>query len=481
MFLMYGRPGSVTMQGHMGTGPPVHDVLVVGAGLSGLVAARALAQRGASVLVVEARERVGGRTASLGLGHGIADLGGQWLSPTQHRLAGLAQELGVATFPQHREGKVIVAKDSERPSTFGGRIPLLGTLALAYRVRQLDRMSRTLPLGNPLAAPRARGWDASSLASWLHDHVRGHEARELVTLLTHLHVGAEPDEISLLYFLHAMRATSGLTGGKDMASAGPELRFVRGAQTLCQELAARLRNGEGKGDSTGHGERVQLGCAVTRIEEQHDRVLVHGAGRSHAARHVILALAPPLIQRIEITPPLPRRRVLLQERMRLAPVIKCALAYEQPFWRDAGLSGEAYSAHGVVRAVVDHSSPGGRQPALMAFIVGKSARALSGPGASERRALVIEALAELFGKHARRPVAYVDMDWPADPWSAGCVAFLGPGHMTACYQALCEPVGRIHFAGTETATRWPGYMDGAIEAGERAAAEILARLGLAAP
>jgi monoamine oxidase len=175
--------------------------------------------------------------------------------------------------------------------------------------------------------------------------------------------------------------------------------------------------------------------------------------------------------------------------MRLAPVIKAVFAYEQPFWRHAGLSGEAYSTHGHVRAVVDHTSGDhtsgdhalAEQPALMAFVVGDQARALSRVPAARRRAVIGAELVELFGEHAARPSDYVDMDWPADPWSPGCVAVMGPGRMTANLAELREPVGPIHFAGTETATRWPGYLDGAIEAGERAAAEVLATLALPAP
>ncbi len=215
------------------------------------------------------------------------------------------------------------------------------------------------------------------------------------------------------------------------------------------------------------------------IDHDEAGVAVRSGDRRYRAGAVILALAPVLIAGMEIRPALPGPRLRLQEGMRPAPAIKCALAYSRPFWRAAGLSGEAYSNAGVVRAVVDHSSGDGGQAALMAFIVGDPAREMSGRPESEIAAVVVDELAELFAgcDGAESPSEVAVMDWVADPWSAGCVALLGPGLLTEHQTSLRQPVGRIHFAGTETAVRWPNYLDGAVEAGQRAAAEVLDRLG----
>jgi monoamine oxidase len=161
----------------------------------------------------------------------------------------------------------------------------------------------------------------------------------------------------------------------------------------------------------------------------------------------------------------------------MGSIVKCIAAYEQPFWRQAGLSGEALAVHGPVRAVFDDSAHDGSQAALVAFIAGQQAQQASRLEPQQRQAAVLEALAGLFGPQALRCSAYVDHDWVSDPWSGGCYeGILPPGKLTELGAALREPCGRIHFAGTETARRWMGYMEGAAEAGERAAAEVLQAL-----
>lgn len=432
-----------------------HDVIVVGAGLSGLVAARRLAAARADVVVLEARERVGGRTLSLPLGRGVADVGGQWIAPSQTRVLALADELGVARFPQYREGKSVLVEDG---TSVWRR--LWSAISFAHHAQRLERMRARVPVERPADAREAERWDAMSLGDWLA-RVRAEPARASLALLARLHFAAEPEEMSLLHALHALAAGSGLLGNE--AIAGQEVRMMGGAQQLALRMAEEL------------GARVQLGRPVIRIEQSRDAVTVACADGVERARRVVLAMPPVAIARLEAVPPWPAERVAVHRGHSLGPVIKHVLAYEQPFWRARGLSGEVYDARGPVSAVVDHTDADGAQPALQAFVLGAQARRLSALDPAARHRAIVDALAAALGPEAAQPVAHVEHDWVADPWTAGCVGILLPGTL-AHRDALRAPVGRIHVAGSETATRWPSYMDGAVEAGERAAAEVLARL-----
>ena len=433
-----------------------HDVIVVGAGLSGLVAARRLAAARIDVVVLEARERVGGRTLSLPLGRGVADVGGQWIAPTQTRVLALADELGVARFPQYREGQAVMVEDED---SLWRR--LRTGLALRRHIRRIERMRARVPPGRPADAPQAARWDGMTLGDVLA-RVRPAPARASLALLARLHFAAEPEEMSLLYALHALQAGSGLIGAESFA--GREVRVVGGAQRLAQRLAEDL------------GARVQCGQPVARVEQSGDAVITRGAHRARSARLIILAMPPAAIARLDVSPAWPAGRAALHRGVTLGPVIKHVLAYEQPFWRARGLSGEVYDARGPVSAVVDHTDAEGAQPALQAFVLGAAARRLSALDPAQRHRVIVGALVDALGPEAGQPTAYVEHDWVADPFTAGCVGVMAPGVLGSHHDALHAPVGRIHMAGSETAARWPSYMDGAVEAGERAAAEVLARL-----
>ncbi|WP_428264996.1 flavin monoamine oxidase family protein [Haliangium sp.] len=457
-------------EGRPKAAPDEVDVAVVGAGLSGLVAGHRLVVAGASVCVLEARARVGGRTLSVPLGAGVADLGGLWISPTQTHVRDLAEELGATMVPQARAGAAVVA-DEPGP---GRLMRLAGHLELAWRLRTIERLSARVAAVGVEAVPER--WRAASMGDWL-TQVRSRAARAQLDLLVRLHFAAEPGELSLPFALRGLAASGGLTGSA--AAAGPELCIVGGAQTLAQTLAASL------------GERVLVNRPVRRIDQSAQRagqsaqragavslLADAGAGRGCCevrARFAILAVPPPLTAQIEIFPPLPEACRDLHRSMRMAPVIKHAFAYERGFWHERGLSGEAYDLGGPVSAVVDHSAVAG-VPALLAFVVGDAARLMSDLDPSSQRDIVAGALAELLGPEAGAPSAHASHDWLRDPWSAGCVGVLPPSPPARHAHAPVAPVGRLHFAGSERARLWPSYMDGAVEAGERAAGEVLARL-----
>jgi monoamine oxidase len=275
--------------------------------------------------------------------------------------------------------------------------------------------------------------------------------------------GAEPAEISALYFLAYCNAGGGFLKLVEVDGAAQEQRFADGAQAASNAMAGEL------------GGAVRLATPVRAIAWDAHGATVHSDTDVQRARHVVLALAPSLVRTIRFTPPLPAAKDQLLQRMPMGATIKCVAIYERPFWRDAGFSGEVVSDGEPISVTYDNTSADGRTAALVCFIVGAAARRWSTRSADDRRAAVLTSLTRWFGPPAAQPLLYEDKDWSADPWSGGCpVGVLPSGAMTSSAATLREPVGCLHFAGTETATEWTGYMEGAAQSGERAAGEVLA-------
>ena len=447
--------------------PQSVDAVVVGAGLSGLTAARFLSDGGASVAVLEARDRVGGRTLSRQVGQGTFDLGGQWLGPTQDRVAALARELGVATFPTYHQGIKLLDVDG-RISRYRSdipRLPLLDLLELQILTMRIDYMARSVPLSEPTAARRAARWDGMTVESWKRRHIRSRRVRGLIDAATRVVFGAEPCELSLLHFLFYSHAGGGFLNLCEISGGAQQDRFVTGAQSLSLRLAEVL------------GDRVAVNAPVRRIRHDGDGVVVSSDRGDVRAGYVIIAIPPALVERIDCDPALPAARAQLYQRVPMGSTIKCLVTYDEPFWRANGLSGEVVCTGGPVTVWFDNCSHDNAQPALVGFVVGRAARSFSGLSASERRSAIIASLVRYFGARARQPMEIVEQDWNAEPWTQGCpVGIWPPGVLSGSAARLREPVGRLHWAGTETATVWNGYLEGAMQAGERAAHEVLRRL-----
>jgi monoamine oxidase len=433
----------------------IHDAVVVGAGLSGLVCARRLVAAGLDAVVVEARSRVGGRLWSGRVGDAVVDLGGQWMSVDQPRLLALAGALGVRSTPQPRAGRAVL--DDDRPGLFA---QLAAAIAQRRAMRRIGRMVRAIPPEAPAGAPRAAELDAIALGPWLAGTIRNAVARERIAMHAELVFAADLDALSLLDYLARLRTTGGFSpAGPDLPGGGRDHCFDGGAQALAAALAAEL------------GDAVHLDTPVVAVERDGSSLVVRGAATRRAARRVVLAVPPSLAIRIACALPEPARQ--LAAATRRGAVVKCFAAYDRAFWRDAGLSGEAYRPRGAVRAVVDATPRGCATPALVAFVVGAAAEHWALRDPLDRRREVLDTFAALFGEPARQPLDYLEADWAIDPWSAGCVASTPPGALAggAIWRGAHDGV---HLAGTESAVRWPGYMEGAIEAGERAADEIIA-------
>ena len=441
------------------------DVIVVGAGVAGLVAARDLRDAGFDVVLLEARDRVGGRLLNEDIGDGkVVEVGGQWVGPGQDRLYALARELGVETFATWTAGEHLLSLDGEvtrYTGTIPDTAPKAALLDFAQLTKRVDRMARQVPIDAPWTAPKAETWDSMTLETWLRRNALTRKAREFTALAVRGVWAAEPADISLLHFLFYIHSAGGLDLLIDTEGGAQQDRFVGGSQLVPLKLAEQL------------GDVVRLGRPVRDVSWSDAGVEIDGV----AARRAIFAVQPPLLPRIAWSPALPGWRDQATQRMAMGAVIKTNTVYERPFWRDQGLSGGSTMVGGRVSLTFDNSPPDGTPGILMAFIEGKHARDAARMTEAERRAMVVGELVRLFGQEAAEPVRYIERVWADEEWTRGCYgAFFPPGGWTSFGFALREPIGPLHWAGTETATVWNGYIDGAIQSGERAAAEVVSAL-----
>jgi monoamine oxidase len=445
----------------------VADVVVVGAGLSGLTAARRMSAQGLDVLVLEAMDRVGGRVQN-GEAAGVhVDLGGTFVGPGQDRIVALAEEVGVRRFPTYDTGSnVLHWRGTRRP--YRGTVPDLGVASLldvARVQRALDRLAASVPSGRPQDAPRAVWMDGRSLGGWLRSQHATAATHDLMAVVTRTTWGCEPDQLSLLHAAHYVAMAGGLAPLLDTAGGAQEQHFVEGSATIAERVAAQL------------GDRVRTSTPVSRVEVDPDSVEVQAAGLRVRARRVVVAVPPTMRRRIVFTPSLPARHASFAQRWPAGVLSKAYAVYERPFWRDLGLSGQGISDRGPVFVTFDASPADGSAGVLLGFIGGRYAHEWDVLPDGERRARALSGLADVVGEGALDAVGYVEKRWAVEDWVGGgpCAA-PGPGSVVPYVDQLATPVGPVHWAGTETATRWSGFMDGAVRAGERAAAEVVAAL-----
>jgi monoamine oxidase len=454
------------------------DVVVVGAGLAGLTAARQLVAAGKSVIVLEARNRVGGRTENHSIGGGkIIEVGGQWIGPTQDRLAKLAKDVGVGTYKTYNDGNNVYYRNGTLTpySATGpaGAVPpdSTGVADALAAIVKLNQMAATVPLDKPWTAPNAVEWDGQTFETWKQANTTTDSGRLLLDLGIESIFSAEPRDLSLLWtlFYIAAAGTEGTPGDFNRlintGGGAQDSRFVGGSQLVSIKVAKKL------------GRRVLLGQPVRRIAQTGRYARVETDHVSIVTKRVIVTVPPTLRTSIAFKPALPPRQSQLSQRFPMGTVYKCEAIYDEPFWRKDGLTGQATSDTGPVRITFDNSPPDGSPGVLLGFIEATDGRRAIALTAAQRRKAVLDSFARYFGAAAQNPKGYVEKSWAQELYTGGCYGgYLPPGVLLDYGEEIRSPHGRVHWAGTETATYWAGYMDGAVRSGERAAAEVLAEL-----
>lgn len=441
------------------------DVCVIGAGFSGLCAALTLKKAGKSVVLLEARNRVGGRVLSIPLKDGgWVDEGGQWLGPTQDRFYAYVNETNSKTYPSPIAGKSVVYGIFEQKYFRVDDWDGVSGMDLVKKTKStLQAMADSLNPEAPWMSPHAELWDSITLAQWIREHTKNENAyRYLANDMSY--ACANPEEISLLSFLSIIRACFSFKNLDNFLGGAQQDRVIGGAQSVALKLAEMLQK------------EVRLQQAVRKIEWNNSGATVKTDSLEVNAKHVIFAAPPTLIGAVEYEPGLPTRRANVTMHWPQGLVIKISMVYDKPWWRDEGLSGISLDYSSFVSETAD-SSPApeySKSGVLTGFVYANKARIFSQMSPSERKKLALEEMATRFGKEALTPYKYTEMSWSTQSWTRGCYGgYLAPGATWLAKSAVRDPVGPLHWAGTETSTVWPTFIEGAIRSGERAAEEVL--------
>jgi monoamine oxidase len=444
------------------------DVCVVGAGYAGLAAALRLHQGDKSVVVLEARPRVGGRIWTEHLSDGSAvDRGGAWLAPRHEAMLGLARDFGVSTYKTWVDGAHLLV-DEGRMLRYRGLIPKISPLAvatIALAQARLDWTSKRVPLDAPWTARRARVWDSRSVASWLEGSgIRTAIARDLFDMAVRGLFTGSLDETSYLHLLFLVRAHGSINTLFSIKGGAQENMVEGGAGSIATRIAESL------------GDAVRLAQPVGSITQHKDHVEVTATDVIVSARHAVVCVPPVLALEIAFDPILPPDRRALYTSAIAGPESKTLVVYDEPFWRTEGFSGQSAEPGSAAEVTLDASPASGKPGVIASFTFGHVAERVATLDEGERRRAVLDALTARFGACAATPVGFIETAWWTEPWTRGCsMAHFPPGVLTRYGPLLRQPFGRVHWAGTETSTRSHGAIDGAVLSGQRAAAEILGR------
>lgn len=446
------------------------DVIVIGAGISGTSAAKALHDQGKSVIIVEANNRIGGRTWTEpeGAPGGPVDNGGMFIGETHQHLIELGTSLGLEMTPSGKpgddlyvvQGKVYRAPDEQLNPQ------VAFTAEYEASLEKLDELADLVGWEQPWDSPVAAEFDSKTVATWIDETFEHEEVRRLQRVLVNVFLGADPAEVSLLYWAYYVSECEGtkqLMGTRDGAQWA---WWFGGAAQISWRIA----------DVIGR-DKVLLEWPVDQINQDEQGVTVSSGTRSLRARYVVMAMSPLASNQIRFTPALPTARAQLQARSPMGRYYKIQARYPSAFWLEQNSSGALLDSDDVGVFLLDGTKPTDTLATLIGFVGGTNYDRWAAHTDAERRQGFIDLLVKAFGPQAAQPEYYHETDWTQQVWAkGGPVTYMPPGVMGQFGAALRDPIGRIHFAGTEASLQWSGYMEGGVRAGQSAAVAIIEEL-----
>ena len=441
------------------------ETIIIGAGFAGIAAAKKLHKANKSFIILEARDRIGGRTLTQSLDCGATiDLGAQWIGPDQHLIWEWVKSTNTPTYECYDTGKNILSIN-QKTSQYKGTIPNvdpLSLIGLGLAINKFNKLSQEIPLETPWTHANAKKWDGMTVATWMDKQRLTSKAKALFATAIETVFATEPDEISFLGALFYAHSGKNLDTLFAVTGGAQQTLLFNGAQQLLKDVAQPFND------------RILLDQAVKNIEVDDHSVTVKTENGKFTSKHCIVTLPPALMNSIAFEPILPQMKAQLYQRMPMGAAMKCFCIYEKPFWRKKGLSGQIVTDTHPVRVTFDCSKDDNSHGILLCFVEGQAARDFIDIPPAERQQQITEGLAKYLGKEALAPIEYIDKCWTEEEYSRGCYAgLMPPGVLSKFKDTIRRPYKRIRFAGTETATEWNGYLDGAIQSGYREAAAIL--------
>ncbi|WNF38226.1 FAD-dependent oxidoreductase [Bacillaceae bacterium IKA-2] len=439
------------------------DVVIIGAGLAGLATAFELKKNHLSFVVLEARDRPGGRIESIVTDENVCiDMGAQWIGKNHYRVKKLLSQFRLDTVSTYRKGKQIYAYNEK--ITYQKRPPIsaLSLLDVHLFTRRLNKISSFIKPSSPWENTFTKQFDEITMEQFLQSNMHTRAGKNYYRLFIEELLCTKLYEVSALDFLWLISSA----GSIQNIRASEELSIKGGAGRLVERIAATI------------SEKIHFESPVSTIRsEAENRVYVYSKNQCWKAKKVIVAVPPNLQSRITFEPPLPATRAQLIERAPLPAVMKINLIYEKPFWRDLGLSGITYSDKGQIKMTIDSSPKDGEVGILTIISSGDSTRELANHSPEKRKIIVLTALTRLFGPSANKPSQYFEKNWAEEEWTRGGYGVhFAPGVITSLGKTLVKSIGPIHWAGSETASLWRLYMEGAVQSGQRAAQEVILTL-----